>query len=126
MNNKFNVGDKVRAIGSLAIDGEHNRLGVIESVGTEESWVKWETELGIFSCKVSNNQLELIEQDTKEETPQTVGSENVLEEDTPKECCSEPSLDYKYEYNRLLEEHEELKELHEIALMMIKLGSELI
>jgi hypothetical protein len=83
---KFNIGDNVRAIGSLAIDGEHNRLGVIESVGTEESWVKWETELGIFSCKVSNNQLELIEQDTKEETPtEKCCDETVVPDYNPKE-----------------------------------------
>jgi hypothetical protein len=77
--NKFNKGDKVRAIGSLAIDGEHNRLGIIERVIGEESWVLWETDIGQFSCIVPNRQLELISRTSK---PISIESDTELFKDT--------------------------------------------
>jgi hypothetical protein len=126
---KFNKGDKVRAIGSLAIDGKHNRLGIIEVLMGEESWVLWETDIGQFSCRVPNRQLELIEQNTiEEDTPKDIIKVEL--QDTDIKISTEPpskvSLNYEKEYNKLLEEHEQTKELLEIAKVALKLTTELI
>lgn len=124
---KFNKGDKVRAIGTLAIDGKHNRLGVIERVIGEESWVLWETDIGEFSCRVPNNELELIEEDTTEEEQVTM-HEHISDNDAKVNVFGQEPipLDYQAHYEALLEEHRETKELLEIAKAALKLTSELI
>jgi ferritin-like protein len=79
---------------------------------------------------VLGKHLELIKQDTKEETPtkEDLGLyETLIDIDMERPISFEEMYNHSNDnYNKLLEEHEELKELHEIALMMIKLGSELL
>jgi hypothetical protein len=161
MNSKFNIGDKVRVVTTYIYPNNITRLEYIDKKMTIKELLKH----GDYKVEENNygwkpNDLELIEQDTKEDTPKascnkcirppytsskidydcedckiSLLGKTVLDvEDGTRyhshnqEPITDPTcgLDYKAEYNRLLEEHEELKELHEIALMMIKLGSELI
>jgi hypothetical protein len=163
--NKFNIGDQVRTIWELSIHKKDIILikgSILEirhyHLSTCNDWcyrfLNFED-----AIEINESDLELIEQDTeehtptdkeiatdtsyedtKEDAPQTGGSEmierqyneNKMEEEKQRfqrEVLGKQApmpLDYEKEYNKLLEEHEELKELHEIALMMIKLGSELI
>jgi hypothetical protein len=102
--NKFNIGDEVVYFGIVYKICSYDILSNVYLLENQlDSTGAHESEL-----------IPYIEQDTKEDTPCSDEKEMTV------------GLDYKAEYNRLLEEHEELKELHEIALMMIKLGSELI
>jgi hypothetical protein len=78
---------------------------------------------------MSESDLELIEPNTiEEDSPKHIIEVELqdIKEQPSTAPCSEPSLDYKYEYNKLLEEHEQTKELLEIAKAALKLTTELI
>jgi hypothetical protein len=134
--NKFNIGDNVIPT--------YEKTGMYKENLTYYSWYEvYKYENGIvdtypegnkeYSWSFSDSEISLIEQDTKDlqeklnnQTLESGEPTSTIKAYTPTNPTACASLDYEYEYNKLLEENEELKELHEIALMMIKLGSELL
>jgi hypothetical protein len=127
--NKFNIGDKVLP------NDEGN--GMYKEDMTMYSWYEvYKHENGIvdtypegdtkYSWGFSDSNLQLIEQDTKEETTEY----KTIKIDIPPQKLlvkSEVSgLDYEKEYKLLLEEYEDLNEELYIAKTAIKMLSELI
>jgi 2,3-bisphosphoglycerate-independent phosphoglycerate mutase len=72
----------------------------------------------------NDEDLELIEQDTKEETPTDEEIETDTSfEDTPKQ---KESLDYEKEYNRVLEENQQLRQENESMRDIISMMGDLL
>jgi hypothetical protein len=150
MNNKYKIGDKVNITKLGLQQGESltEKLKVIECRGVHYRVEK----LNGFQIVVEESCLQpYIEEDTQDDRidetvikhieQEAYGHEFIIsgedyaeyqnllreKEMNNEKCCAETvGLDYKWEYNKLLEEHEQTKELLEIAKVALKLTTELI